>query len=96
MTDGRETTRLGRQADRRGECDGKNEGTQGKKKTTLHIYSACGGFALFLTFALACDNSAFTLKCMFLSSVTEKKEKKNQHEEMIGIIHSIIHQMEWR
>lgn len=33
----------------------------------LHIYPASSGFALFLTFALACDNRAFKIKCMFLS-----------------------------
>lgn len=33
----------------------------------LHIYPASLGFALFLTFALACDNRAFKIKCMILS-----------------------------
>lgn len=68
MTDGGETTRLGDI-----QTGGENvmEKIKGKARgnKTLHIYFASLGFALFLTFDLACDNRAFKIKCVFFSSV---------------------------
>lgn len=63
MTDGGKTTRLGDIQTGVENVMEKIRESKGEKKPSYL------GFALFLTFALACDNHAFKMKCMFLSSV---------------------------
>lgn len=85
MTDGGETTRLGDRQTGGENVMEKMRESKGEKKKTLHIYSASSGFALFLTFALACDNRAFKIKYMYLSSVKITARGDNTNNPLSGI-----------